>query len=178
VTLRAATFAPDGSRLAAARTQLLDDSTLLTRDGSALASCSNQPGSRLGGNRPAHGPRPVYTADIGDMCWTWPRAPLGGTQRISLTVARVAWRFGDEAKDAVVRPRISAAGEFEIHAGSCGGPLLATLPLAPAVLATGETQLDAKISTPQPKGFGNLCIFATGDPRDGQWTLARVALLQ
>jgi hexosaminidase len=178
VTLRAATFAPNGFRLAAARAQVLDDSTLLSRDGNELASCSNQPGSRLGGNRPPHGPRPVYKADIGNMCWTWPRAPLGGMKRISLTVGRVAWRFGDEAKDAVVRPRISAAGEFEIHAGSCSGPLLATLPLAPAVPATGETQLNARISRPQPNGFGNLCIFATGDPRDGQWTLARVALLQ
>ena len=178
VTLRAATFAPNGFRLAAARTQMLDDSTLFSRDGSELVACSNQPGSRLGGSRPPHGPRPVYTADIGDMCWSWPRAPLGGIRRISLTVGRVAWRFGDEAKDALVRPKSSAAGEFEIHADSCKGPLLATLPLASAVPASGETQLNGRISTPQPQGSGNLCIFATGDPRDGQWTLARVTLLQ
>jgi hexosaminidase len=116
--------------------------------------------------------------DVGNMCWLWQRAPLKGDKRVSLTVARVTWRFGDEAKDAVVRPKASAAGEFEIHADSCKGPLLATLPLAPAVPASGQIQLNARIATPQRKRFGNLCIFATGDPRDGQWALARVALLQ
>jgi hexosaminidase len=178
VTLRAATFGPDGFGLAAPRTQVVDASALLTRDGSALASCSNQPGMRVGGSRPVRGPRPVYTMDAGNMCWLWQRAPLEGIQRISLTVGRVTWRFGDEAKDAVVRPKASAAGELEIHADSCTGPLLATLPLAPAVSAPGQTRLNARISTPQGNGFGNLCIFVTGDPRDGQWALARVTLLK
>ena len=178
VTLRAATFAPDGSEIAAARTQVLDASTLLGRDGSQLASCSNQPEMRVGGNRPARGPAPVYQLDVGNMCWLWPRTPLDGIKRISLTVERVAWRFGDEAKDAVVRPKVSAAGELEVHADSCTGPLLATLPLASAAPAAGQTTLNAEISTPKLDGFRNLCIFATGDPRDGQWALARVALMR
>jgi hexosaminidase len=177
VTLRAATFAGHGFALAAPRTQVVDASTLLTRDGSELPSCSNQPEARLGGSRPTHGPRPrpVYQVDIGNMCWQWRRAPLEGVKRVTLTVGRVAWRFGDEAKDAVVRPKASAAGELEIHADSCTGPLLATLPLAPAATASGQTRLDAKISTPKGNDVRNLCIFATGDPRDGQWALARVA---
>ena len=87
----------------------------------------------------------------------------------------MAWRFGDEARGAVVRPKASAAGEFEIHAGSCTGPLLATLPLAAATAARGQTELDAHVSPPQRSPVSNLCIFATGDPRDGQWALARVA---
>jgi hexosaminidase len=175
VTLRAATFAPDGFELAAPRTQVIDASTLLSRDGSELQACSNQPGMRLGGNRPARGPRPVYTVDVGDMCWQWRRAPLKGIQRVTLTVERLTWRYGDEAKDAVVRPTDGAGGEFEIRADSCKGPLLAALPLASAARAQGQTTLDAKISTRKRNGVRNLCIFATGDPRDGQWALARVA---
>ena len=175
VRLRAATFAPDGFELAAPRTQLLDGATLLSHDDSELATCSSQPPMRLAGTRPAHGPRPVYALDVGNMCWLWPRAPLGGARRVTLTVGRIAWRFGDEAKDAVVRPKASAAGEFEIRADSCTGPLLATLPLAPAMRATGQTQLDAEVAMPAGSGVRNLCIFATGDPRDGQWALARVA---
>lgn len=174
VTLRAATFMPDGFELAAPRIQVVDASTPLTRDSSQLASCTNQPGMRLGGERPAHGPRPVYQMDVGDMCWLWPRAPLEGVQRVTLTVGRVAWRFGDEATGAIVRPRVSAAGEFEIHTDSCTGPLLATLPLA-AAAGSGQTRLEAKISTPKGDGVRNLCIVATGDPRDGQWALAQVA---
>ena len=56
VTLRAATFAPDGFDLAAPRTQVLDASTLLSRDSSELAPCSNQEALRLDGKQPAQGP--------------------------------------------------------------------------------------------------------------------------
>jgi hexosaminidase len=173
VTLRAATFEPGGFDLAAPRTQVLDASTLITRDGSELATCSNQPGMRLDGNQPAQGARPVYKADVGNMCWIWRHAPLEGIDHVTLTVGRVAWRFGDEAQGAVVRPKASSAGEFEIHADSCTGPLLARLPLVPAV--RGQNELNARISKSKLNDARDLCIFATGDPRDGQWVLARVA---
>ncbi len=175
MTLRAATFERGGFDLAAPRTQVLNASTLLSRDGSELATCSNQPGSRLDGSQPAQGPRPVYKADIGNMCWLWRRTPLAGIQHVTLTVGRVAWRFGDEAKEAVVRPKASAAGEFEIHADSCSGPLLARLPLASAVRRDGQSELNETVSTSKLNDAHDLCVFATGDPRDGQWVLARVA---
>jgi hexosaminidase len=175
VTLRAATFEPGGFDLAAPRTRVLDASTLLSRDGSELASCSNQPGMRLDGSRPAHGPRPVYKVDVGNMCWLWRApAPPGEIEHVTLTIDRVAWRFGDEAQGAVVRPRISAAGELEIHADSCAGPVLARLPLAPAVRGDGQHELNASVSNSKLSGARDLCIFATGDPRDGQWVVARM----
>jgi hexosaminidase len=175
VMLRAATFARDGFELAAPRARVLDASTLLSRAGTELTTCSNQPASRLGGAQPAQGPRPVYAVDIGNMCWLWRRAPLDGIQHVSLTVGRIAWRFGDEAKEAVVRPKASAAGEFEIHADSCQGPLIASVPLAPAVQGRGQNEIEATVSTSRFQGAHDLCVFATGDPREGQWALARVA---
>ncbi|MEO7066659.1 MAG: family 20 glycosylhydrolase [Rhodanobacter sp.] len=176
VTLRAATFAPAGFELATPRTRVLDAATLLSRNGSELASCSDQPGMRLGGSRPVHGTTPVYQVNVGNMCWLWPHAPLDGIRRVALTVARLPWRFGDEAKDAVVRRKTSAVGEFEIHADSCSGPLLATVPLVSAARRMGQTSSAADISPSQSSGVHSLCIFATGDPRDGQWALAQIAL--
>ncbi|RDS83676.1 beta-hexosaminidase [Dyella monticola] len=173
-TLRAATFAADGFELAAPRTQTLDETTLLSRDSSALATCSKQPASRLQGARPRKGPSPVYSVDIGNMCWAWPQAPLDGITHVAITVERIAWRFGDEAKDAAVRHETNAGGEFEIHADSCQGPLLARLPLESAVHAKGQSRLDAKVAMPAGAGVRDLCVFATGDPRDGQWALARM----
>jgi hexosaminidase len=175
VTVRAATFGPGGIALTAPRTQVVDASTLLSRDGSELASCSEEPGMRVYADRPAQGPRPVYQINAGDMCWGWHRAPVKGIRHVTLSVARVAWRFGDEAKGAVVRAKASAAGEFEIHAGSCQGPLLARLPLAPAAQGKTHDELRATVATPPADDAADLCIFATGDPRDGQWALARVA---
>jgi hexosaminidase len=191
VTLRAATFAPRGFDLSAPRTRVLDASTLLTRNDSQLESCSDRPQMRLAGNLPAQGPRPVYKLSVGDMCWLWRSAPLQGIEHITLNVGHVAWRFGDDARDAVVRAkageassagavsaaaRASAPSEFEIHADSCSGPLLARSPLTPATLTGGQHELNAEISASQTNDAHDLCIFATGDPREGQWALARVAL--
>ena len=121
VSLRAATFAHDGLELAAARTQVLDAGTLLSRAGSELDSCSGEPGMRVAGARQADGATPVYKIDAGNMCWMWHRVPLAGIGHVTLTVARVTWRFGDEAQGAVVRPRSSAQGEIEIRAYACTG---------------------------------------------------------
>ncbi|WP_266183255.1 beta-N-acetylhexosaminidase [Dyella humicola] len=174
-TVRAATFAADGFELAAPRTLVLDETTLLSRDSSALATCSQQPGSRLDGAKPATGQRPVYSVDIGNACWLWPQAPLDGTRHVAITAERIAWRFGDEAKDAVVRHQADATGQFEIHADSCTGPLLARLPLGSAAQASGQVRLDAQVAMPAGAGVRTLCVFATGDPREGQWALARIA---
>jgi hexosaminidase len=175
VTLRAATFDPGEFELAAPRAQVLDASALLSRDGSELASCSDRPAMRVDGNQRAQGPRPVYKVAAGDMCWLWHRAPLQDIEHVTLTVGRVAWRFGDDAEGAVVRAKASAAGEFEIHADSCTGPLLARLPLAPGGRGDGQNELKSTVSTSKQNNTRDLCIFATGDPRDGQWVVARVA---
>ena len=174
-TLRAATFAPDGFELAAPRTQMLGESISLSRDSSALATCSRQAASRLDGSRQAQGARPVYSVDIGNACWLWPRAPLSGITQVALTVERLAWRFGDEARDSVVRRASSAAGEFEIHADSCTGPLVARLPLDGAVQGKGQVRLVGKVAMPAGAGVRDLCVYTTGDPRDGQWAMARMA---
>ena len=88
----------------------------------------------------------------------------------------MAWPFGDEAKEAVVRPKTSAAGELEIHTDSCTGPLLARLPLPSGVRGDEQNELNATVSPSKLNDAHDLCVFATGDPRDGQWVLARVAL--
>jgi hexosaminidase len=173
-TLRAATFAADGFELAAPRTQVLDEAALSSRDSSALATCLSQPASRLDGSKPVQGPRPVYSVDIGNSCWLWPQASLDDIKHVEMAVERMTWRFGDEAADAVVRHKTNAAGEFEIHADTCTGPLLASLPLESAVQAKGQIHLDANVAMPVGAGVRTLCVFATGDPRDGQWALARM----
>lgn len=175
-TLRAATFTPDGFELAAPRAQVLDENTLSSRDSSALLTCSHQPPSRLEGSKPAQGAQPIYAMDIGNACWLWPQAPLNGAKHVAINVERITWRFGDEAKDAVVRSKSSAAGELEIHADTCSGPLLASLPLQGAASAKGQTKLEATLAMPAGAGVRDLCVFATGDPRDGQWALARITV--
>ncbi|MGA7439748.1 MAG: family 20 glycosylhydrolase, partial [Luteibacter sp.] len=171
-TVQAATFASDGDVLATARSKTLDNATLLTRDGAALQTCSGEDPSRLQGARPAHGTSPVYAVEIGNACWMWPAANLQGATHVRVTAERLPWRYGDEARGAVVRPRHGTGDAIEIHADSCSGPGLATLPLAPT---DGQVRQEATLSAPMPAGAHALCVFATGDPREGQWALGQIS---
>jgi hexosaminidase len=176
VTLRAAAFAPNGFALSAPRTQVVDAGALLSRNGNELVPCSDHAETmRLGSSRSPQSPRPAYKVDVGNMCWRWLQAPLNGVKRVVLSVGRVAWQFGDEATNAIVRPKAGAAGEFEIHLDACEGPLLATVPLTAAASATEQTELMADVSMPTANTtVRDVCVIASGDPRDGQWTLARM----
>lgn len=177
-TLRAATFAANGFELAAPRTQTIDAAALLTRNSDQLDACKNQLVLRLEDDRPLHGERPVYKIDIENMCWQWKDAPLDDVKRIALTVGNLPWHFQlwtDNAK-VVARPKATPAGEFQIHLDACDGPLLATYPLATAAQTKLQTTLTADI--PATRGNHALCIFATGDPRHGMWTIGRVELLK
>ena len=107
ITLRAATVAPDGFDLSAPRTRMLDARTLLSREGNELEPCSDEPGVRVAGASAVPGTTQIYKIDAGNMCWMWHRAPLSGVGHATLTVARVTWRFGDDAQSAKVRPKTS-----------------------------------------------------------------------
>jgi hexosaminidase len=131
---------------------------------------------RLEDDRPLHGPRPVYKVDIENMCWLWKDAPLDGVRGIAATIGNLPWNFQlwtDNAK-VVVRQKASAAGELQVHLDACDGPLLASMPLAQATRTKLQTTLTAEI--PATSGRHALCLFATGDPRDGLWAIDKVAL--
>jgi hexosaminidase len=83
--------------------------------------------------------------------------------------------WADNAKVAT-RPKATPAGEFQIHLDSCGGPLLATLPLAEAA----QTKLQTTLTTtlPATSGEHTLCIYAIGDPRNGLWAIGQIELLK
>ncbi|UPG90763.1 family 20 glycosylhydrolase [Luteibacter aegosomaticola] len=174
-TLRAATFATDGSVLAAARATTVDDATFMSRDSATLQTCSGEPPSRLQGARPANGDSPVYAVEIGNACWKWPDAALQGATHVSVTAERLAWRYGDERRGAIVRKGHSAGDALEIHTNGCEGPLIAALPFANAKATHGQVTLDGALSAPLPANAQALCVFATGDPRKGQWALGRLS---
>jgi hexosaminidase len=176
-TVRAATFASDGFELAAPRTQVVDAAALLTRNSDQLDACGKPLiVLRLEDDRPLDGPRPVYRLDIANMCWQWKQAPLDGVKRIALTVGNLPWNFAlwKDDSSVVTRPTQTPAGELQVHRDSCDGPLLATLPLAKAARTKLRTTLTADI--PAAAGNHTLCVFATGDPRDGMWAIGKIEL--
>jgi hexosaminidase len=171
MALRATTFASDGSALSAPRSQRVDADALLTRNGSDLALCSDQSEPmRVVGVGATKGPRPIYKSDVRNMCWRWPRVSLDNVNQVALTIGRVAWQFGDEAAEVVVRPQTGAASELDFHSDACDGPVLARVPLPPFVAAP----IDVTANVTTAAGAHDVCVVATGDPREGVWTLAQI----
>ncbi|WP_204307854.1 hypothetical protein, partial [Klebsiella pneumoniae] len=83
----------------------------------------------------------------------WEAAPVGGAKAIALTVGQIPFNFqlGADLAHVKVPPSATPEGEFEVRAGTCEGPLLATLPLAAAAGNPGLTRLVA----PFPVRAGN-----------------------
>jgi hexosaminidase len=175
--LRAASF-QDGAPLGGALDQPLDARSVRTRGDEDLKTCSNRVVLALEDDYPASGKRAVFRTDIFEPCWQWEAAPVGGAAGIALTVGQIPFNFqiGKDIDSIHFPAPATPAGEFEVRAGTCQGPLLATLPLAPAVGNPGLTRLVAPL--PLLKGNQNLCIRYTAKGVSPMWALDSVELVQ
>ncbi|MEP9359161.1 family 20 glycosylhydrolase [Sphingomonas sp. KR3-1] len=175
--LRAASF--HGSEaLGGAIDQPFDARSVRTRGDEDMKTCSNRVVLALEDDYPAAGKRAVFRTDIFAPCWQWEAAPIGGAKAIALTVGQIPFNFqiGKDIESIHFRTPATPAGEFEIRAGSCQGPLIATLPLAPAVTNPGLTRLLAPL--PLRPGNESLCISYTAKGVSPMWALESVELVQ
>jgi hexosaminidase len=178
VTIAAATFAPDGSLLATARTRVLDRASLLSREGVELPNC---PGSdfrlRLQPMPDATSMAPVYAVNVFDTCQQFPSAPLDGITAIHVDAVRLErnYALAHDIKLVVSRPHSTPFGELVVHRDRCDGPILATVPLPDPKTSGRRFALDVAL-VPQ-SGEHLLCFIYTA-PTDGPlYALARVSLI-
>lgn len=178
-TVRAITFAPDGTPLAAVRSRVIDRPNLLSRRNGELSKC---PDGSLGLRMsllPDLGAMdtPVYDVDLFHSCWLYPKAPLDGISGVRVDMARLARNYGlahDQAK-VVSYPSKNAQGELEVHQDTCTGPLLASLPLPPGKALGERFALDGAL--PRSVGEHDLCLRVTA-PIDGPlYGLGKVQLI-
>jgi hexosaminidase len=146
-----------------------------SRTSQELRLCTEKVSLNLEDDAPASGPRAVFLTDIMNPCWIWPGADLSGVTRLDAEVGQVPFNFqiGDDIKKIVLRPPATAEGELEVRDG-CAGPVLATLPLAPAARSRGVTRLSASIAG--GPGAHDLCLSFTQRTVDPMWVLNRVTL--
>jgi hexosaminidase len=146
-----------------------------SRTSQELRLCTEKVSLNLEDDAPASGPRAVFLTDIMNPCWIWPGADLTGVTRLDAEVGQVPFNFqiGDDIKKIVLRPPATAEGELEVRDG-CAGPVLATLPLAPAARSRGVTRLSASIAG--GPGAHDLCLSFTQRTVDPMWVLNRVTL--
>ena len=161
--LRANAFAPDGTPLAAPRTQSIDVANLLTRNSNSLNACPNgELGLRMPLRPEATDWTPVFNVNLMDSCWIYPAARLDGIHEAVVDAARLARNYGlaHDAVKVVQHPAASPNGELEVRLGGCTGALLASLPL-PGGSATQTLALRAPL--PANTGVQDLCLRFTAD---------------
>lgn len=174
--LRAATFLGDRA-LAGGYDTVVTDAAARLRTSRELTPCSNAVLLDLEDDYPATGKRAHFLLDIFHPCWRWNAAPVEGARRIVLSVGQLPFNFQVGADRAKIRFRAPAtpAGEFVVHAGTCDGAPIATLPLAPALRNPGVTRLEAPL--PAALASRDLCVDYTAKGVDPLWAIERVELL-
>jgi hexosaminidase len=174
-TVRAASYAADGSELAAPRERVLDHAALLSLPGTELGNCSGS-NFRLQPTPDATSTQPVYAVNIFDNCQLFPATLMDGVTGIHVDAVRLVrnYALADDAKLVVARPHTTPFGELVVHADTCDGTVLARMPLPdPSRGPTGFT-MDAKL--PAQSGVHSLCL-AYATPIDGPlYAAGRVSL--
>jgi hexosaminidase len=109
-------------------------------------------------------------------CWIFPGGDLTGVSELSVGVTRLPFNFqlGADLAKIPVRPPQTAQGELEVRQDSCAGDLVATVPLTPASLAPGVTQLRVRI--PPRAGRHDLCFTFNAKGVDPIWAIDWVQL--
>lgn len=117
------------------------------RDDRELELCGNAIVLALEDDAPLEGERESYLVDIMNPCWIWRDAPLESVVSVSASVGQLPFNFqiGDAINGVVVEQPSTAEGELQVKLGSCDGPVIARLPLSPAVSNQGATTLPPAI---------------------------------
>ncbi|MDO9335225.1 MAG: family 20 glycosylhydrolase [Caulobacter sp.] len=175
-TVKAAAF-ENRRALTAPTTKVLDAASLRFRKSQELKLCSEGIALSLEDDGPLEGPRAVMIADIMNPCWIYPAADLTGVTRIELDVGQRPFNFqiGADLAKITFRPPTTPEGEFEVRLDSCAGPVVATLPLAPAAGNTGVTRLTAPLAP--ASGLHDLCFTYTARGVEPMWFIDGVQIV-
>jgi hexosaminidase len=167
----------DGKPLGTVRHFSFGPADRLTRAATDMRFCDHKFPMRLEDDG-ATDVRRIHWVDAMQACWIWPQVPMDGVTRLSAEVGSVPYNFalGDDIKDVVFRKPETAEGEMQVRQDGCDGPLIASIPLAPAARNVGDTMIAGALST-QAKGPHDLCISFTQRTPDPLWLLDRLTLI-
>ncbi len=167
-----------GHAMAAARTRVVDDLSLLRKNSDELQACKPGQGLPLRLPGPAiDGGRTVYHVDIFDPCWVYPRADLDAVGRIAVAAAELPYNYQlwHDADKVLIRKPENAGGELEVRLDTCDGANIATIALAGAAKADGTAMLETAL--PRQHGMHDLCFYFTRPSLDPMWAIDTVQLL-
>jgi hexosaminidase len=142
-----------------------------------LALCTDKLLLSLEDDAPIRGERAIFLVDIMNPCWLWKQADLSRGATLSVDVGQLPFNFQigkDRAAIPLPKPR-TAAGELEVRVDACTGPVIASLPLAPAVDNDAVTTLPPTTLS-AVDGKHDLCFTFTRNSVDPIWAIDAVTL--
>jgi hexosaminidase len=170
--LRAAAF-HDGEIPGSVIARELNAVTVRRRFSQDLKLCVNDPSIQMEPDPPVPG-RPVMLANYQNPCWIYTDAELTGIKRISAQVDPLPFVFHDPRSKPPQNPSLN--GELQVRMDTCGGPVVATLPLKPAVGQRNVTWLHA--SLPPLQGVHDLCLKFATPQVDPLWVINVISWIQ
>ncbi|MEP6899065.1 MAG: family 20 glycosylhydrolase, partial [Rhodanobacter sp.] len=177
VTIRATTFAADGSVLAAARERVIDRAQMLSFSGNALPNC---PASdfrlRVQPMPDATALQPVYSINVFNSCQMLPPTLIDGVNTIHVEAVRLErnYALANDQKLVVAYPHSTPFGELVVHKDDCKGAVLATMPLPDPAHSPRRFALDAAL--PVQRGEHGLCLIYTAPIEGAVYGIDRLAL--
>jgi hexosaminidase len=141
-----------------------------------LKLCSENIALSLEDDAPVSGERAVFLVDIMNPCWTLPSVSLDQSLQLSASVGQVPFNFqiGEDIHKVSLRRASGAAGELQVSLG-CGGEVIATLPLVPAMDNPAVTRL-ASVQLPARGGTHDVCFQFTQVQLDPLWVIDSIEL--
>jgi hexosaminidase len=146
------------------------------RKSQELKLCEDGMSLNIEDDGPVRGDRAVYLVDPFNPCWIWEGADLTDVSTITATVGQVPWNFQvGEARNNIKWPKPNTPeGEFVVRLDSCTGPVVATIPMAPATRTQATTVLTGALA--KTEGKHDLCLTFLQPQLDPYWVLDSIRL--
>ncbi len=148
----------------------------LSRTSHELDLCSNKLILSLEDDAPVRGERETFLVDVMQPCWMWRGVDLSRVAAIEVEVGQVPFNFqiGKDREAIKFRTPRTPFGELEVRK-TCDGPLLASLPLEPAIAQHTTTKLEqVELSG---EGVQDLCFTFAQHTLDPLWVVHGVQLI-
>lgn len=162
--------------LGSPETWTIDPKLARTRSASEMELCGNAIPLRLEDDGATDETRLVHWVDIMHPCWIWRGAALDGIRTVTAHVGGQPFNFaiGNDVNNIKFEPPATPEGELRIRRDGCDGPVIATIPLKPAIATSGDAWVSGTLS-PQ-SGAHDLCMTFTQKSVDPFWVLDRLTL--
>lgn len=151
------------------------------REDRELKLCDQAIVLALEDDAPIDGERESFLVDIQHPCWIWEGVKLDALTGISASVGQLPFNFeiGESIHHVVVEKPATGEGDLRVRL-ACDGPVIADLPLAPALDNHGVTTLSATaVTLPEnAPATGELCFSFTREGVEPIWVIDWVELVR